>query len=1302
MSKAVHQRSSEAKRGGNTKPSSFKLATNNSLSSNITESAASRAFGNQFVQKKISQGKSFKTKLTLGNPNDFYEKEADNVAEKIINPPVTATKTQLSNKPSITKVNNNYLQRKENEEEQLVQLKSTDAANAKGGSQFQADIRHLQGNGQGLNPSDNHYFNRRFGRNLDHVRLHNNDRAHHLSKQINARAFTIGNNIVFGSGQYQPHKLSGRRLIAHELTHVFQQENANLIQREPLGEDKKQQLRVTASKYAIDDLNDIIDKIENLSEAERAVFDKKLKQIQTTGKKVEADLETSSIENKVVYIKFVKNWNHAFEYEPLVFSHTNGSRVWMFKGKELSPTEFITLFSFEAKKKESIDLELVRSFSQRLANPRRFALEGFTTHNLTEILKAENIPSVDFYSGIDESGGSVFVSSTANQIDNEITDETGEALSEEKKQELEDMDEATLKLIMELMKQNDSDLETAIRTLKNLSRLELEILRANAMLNEGKKGTSERIKLNPADIKDITTGSGMGGLNDSLKSIKNLEQQLLDQLKNTNGAKTPPNSKFSLLAEVLKSFESEVIMVKGLLKGAARRNPELATFELELGTAFNELLKEIQKEMLISGIFDVAISFVPYVGLINLMRKIQKIIDLIALIRKVLAIKDEIADVGNKLENTRTQFKHVQEMAKKLDEFNDEEIEEKIFEIIEDNKLNEILYFPGLDGLSEEDAQDKILKIIHDVPKGVDLYSQMHSQYKSMPKKPTDKELSLLGIKSFVTGASLSPVVTYLALKILENMSNAKSMVGGKSFFDRITKRKGRKNKNNKKRRKNKKDKSDKTLKKMDTRNVEYIKAEVETVLESNYKPRILAALEDTNNSLGQHAWTESYFKNFVDDEAKKINRDRSKISIKAWKKPKKKVKGATKTATKAPMLSISASFNTKVTPWRVTIKTRKVKASVSMQASAAKFKKMNYASFTGSGIAFDTRVIAGEDKTNKKKKINTWLTNKEQGYQWTNGVDASGDEIKDKDKAYLRLRDGQHTPGFLRVDNGYIVQNIDPKAYKNFLGKKLTGNQTAMNKKLPPGYHVKNKNLGGINVAGKKGAGTTQILNIDSGLLAEGNAKRTPSVVKPKGSIVPTYDPLTAPQINTMIDNMFEKDVTTGVVKVPETVGSEFKSQGKTTHKKWRDYIDKKPDLKQRPKTIVANLGYTTNVSRKSLSSFHLPELKNTDDKGHLVAARFSGKPNANHLDTLNNLVPMNSTTNQKGDWQELERKMAQVYIGSKKVVGDHVHLEMTLNYDLNYKKYIRRPDTIDTTWRHMRGTQEIGTKKEKKITTG
>jgi hypothetical protein len=81
----------------------------------------------------------------------------------------------------------------------------------------------LSSHGQPLDSTTSHDMGSRFGHDFSKVRIHADNRAAEAAEALNSHAFTIGADIVFGSGQYSPQTNAGRRLLAHELTHVVQQ-----------------------------------------------------------------------------------------------------------------------------------------------------------------------------------------------------------------------------------------------------------------------------------------------------------------------------------------------------------------------------------------------------------------------------------------------------------------------------------------------------------------------------------------------------------------------------------------------------------------------------------------------------------------------------------------------------------------------------------------------------------------------------------------------------------------------------------------------------------------------------------------------------------------------------------------------------------------------------------------------------------------------------------------------------------------------------------------------------------------------
>ncbi|MEP6844392.1 MAG: DUF4157 domain-containing protein [Panacibacter sp.] len=182
--------------------------------------AANKFFGNNsFIQPK----------LTINNPNDAYEQEADAVADKVMrmeNPSIQTKPMAISS-----------LQRKCahcEEEEKKMQRKETNMQETTADSSLENYVGNLSSSGQQLPNEVRSFYEPRFGYDFSNVKVHTNTVAAKSAQSINALAYTSGNNIVFNNGQYAPQTDSGKRLLGHELTHVVQQGNkiqAKAIQR---------------------------------------------------------------------------------------------------------------------------------------------------------------------------------------------------------------------------------------------------------------------------------------------------------------------------------------------------------------------------------------------------------------------------------------------------------------------------------------------------------------------------------------------------------------------------------------------------------------------------------------------------------------------------------------------------------------------------------------------------------------------------------------------------------------------------------------------------------------------------------------------------------------------------------------------------------------------------------------------------------------------------------------------------------------------------------------------------------------
>jgi hypothetical protein len=86
----------------------------------------------------------------------------------------------------------------------------------------------LNSSGQALDPATSRFMENRFGHDFSGVRVHTDPRAAQSAREINATAYTVGQDIVFGADRFAPGTQEGRRLIAHELTHVVQQRGSQL------------------------------------------------------------------------------------------------------------------------------------------------------------------------------------------------------------------------------------------------------------------------------------------------------------------------------------------------------------------------------------------------------------------------------------------------------------------------------------------------------------------------------------------------------------------------------------------------------------------------------------------------------------------------------------------------------------------------------------------------------------------------------------------------------------------------------------------------------------------------------------------------------------------------------------------------------------------------------------------------------------------------------------------------------------------------------------------------------------------
>lgn len=279
-----------------------------------TDSLSSRMDNNP-DSKSRTLSKAIQTKLTVGSPNDAYEKEADRTADSVVRASESASagpevqrqeRLKTRAKPELQKQQEEeeeaqpkallqrqeeeeeemqakpLLQRQEEEEEEMqakpllqrqieeeeeeaiqaktllqrqveeeqeeeeeiqtksqlqrqleeeeeaqpkIQKKETSSSNTVA-SATASRIESRKGMGSAMSNSTQDFMQSQFKRDFSTVRIHNDSEANSISQKLNAQAFTLGQDIYFNSGKYNPDSKQGKHLLAHELTHVVQQDQS--------------------------------------------------------------------------------------------------------------------------------------------------------------------------------------------------------------------------------------------------------------------------------------------------------------------------------------------------------------------------------------------------------------------------------------------------------------------------------------------------------------------------------------------------------------------------------------------------------------------------------------------------------------------------------------------------------------------------------------------------------------------------------------------------------------------------------------------------------------------------------------------------------------------------------------------------------------------------------------------------------------------------------------------------------------------------------------------------------------------
>jgi hypothetical protein len=187
-----------------TQPAARQQPASSTVSASPQAGALAGRLGNHYLQMFL-HARLLQAKLTVSDPQDPFEREADRVAEYVMRMPESAPPVAGRSEPAVQRF----------------------GAPTAGGSAVdpvtEQAIGSLFGRGAPLPTSVRAFMEPRFNTDFQAVRVHDDPEAHALARAVSAQAFTVGRNIVFGAGHYSPNTDAGRRLLAHELTHTVQQ-----------------------------------------------------------------------------------------------------------------------------------------------------------------------------------------------------------------------------------------------------------------------------------------------------------------------------------------------------------------------------------------------------------------------------------------------------------------------------------------------------------------------------------------------------------------------------------------------------------------------------------------------------------------------------------------------------------------------------------------------------------------------------------------------------------------------------------------------------------------------------------------------------------------------------------------------------------------------------------------------------------------------------------------------------------------------------------------------------------------------
>ena len=776
-------------------------------------------------------------KLKVSQPGDIYEQEADRVAEKVMmsmpsvpffysaaQPIGRTPKGKAIDKKCAACEMKGQGEKKEEEEEKKEQLnisRKPSTASSSSYSSWEANdqvalqissIRSGSG-GSSLDPLTRDFMETRFGGyDFGNVRIHADVQAAKSAESINALAYTIGNHITFGQGQYSPNSIQGKRLLAHELTHVVQQGSGlesgvqpDVIQRQPCPTPPKTP-EPGAIKYVRVMPSDGLVRVALINGKHFTV------QLDVTRTTLDKGTYTA------VHMKGDPKDKPKEEEKDCIVGQLK-SKAWYIAGNvplaggwksiPSSSYELIVTESSEAFEPDPSDIG-----KKARAAKDKGAGEGVGAGKKAKAAK-------DKAHGKGGTGGGQQQSSPDE--DRKVLDDFQKQLGEagtdasvppdtEVAAALKELTEAERADLARYLRETKAkaddegkafDVKTMIKYYKDLSPSDRELLRTNLELAKSATGATEL----PKQVQIALDVGAEKTAAAATQQVKNLNGQL-----GTIHAKLKPDSRTK--PEDLEPIDlnkvpifTEMMMLEGLLAGASSKSPEIQTIAMELMDSIHGIRDYVLEEIAwlvaelaatqiiaalaapftagaseIAGAVEAASVMKRLNDLRIFLQKVEKIYNTIqkirGLINKVIGVYETYKRLKLQYDKWLGQIEQLQSMLERAADA-DDDLEEQI-EIIENEmieKLQKSLDDPqGMGALLEQffipagTPVEELKEILFNIPKGVDAFRDLISYYGTVDRTNIE-DVKTLAYKGVRAGVLLYPFVGYLAMVIGNELS---------------------------------------------------------------------------------------------------------------------------------------------------------------------------------------------------------------------------------------------------------------------------------------------------------------------------------------------------------------------------------------------------------------------------------------------------------------------------------------------------------------------------------------------------